>query len=137
MSTIPTGQAIVQPQRVVELLTDMGTGSGHRLVLLSLEVYPDWADLRFARIETPGAAPLPRRIPRPEAWDIRVDGTPAEIVDAVGRGDRAFSNGEVRLRPAPRPGAHIEVSVRLAPGTDHLSAAIVVPSGAPAKETRT
>ena len=119
---------MVQPRRVVELMADMGTAAGHRLVLLSLEVYPDWADLRFARIETPGAPPLPRRIPRPEDWRILLDGEPAEIVDAVGRGDRAFSNGEVRLRPAPRAGTSMEVTVILAPGSAAMQTTVLCPA---------
>ncbi len=119
------------PRRVLELLVDMGSAAGHRLVLLSLEVYPDWADLRFARIETPGAAPLPRRIPRPQDWQILLDGEVATIDDAVGRGDRAFSNGEVRLRPAPRPGTHVDVTVTLSPGSPALRVAIDLPATAP------
>ncbi len=119
------------PVRVDPLLWPMGTAGGHRLVLLSLEVYADWADLRFARSETPGAAPLPRRVPHAQAWTISIDGIPATIEDAVGRGGRAFSNGEVRLRPPPPPGARLQVAVHLAPGEPALAATIALPTSAP------
>ena len=99
----------MHPLRVDELMVELGEVAGHHLVLLSLEVYPDWADLRYARRETPGAPPLPRRVPRAADWQVDVDGTPATVVDAVGRGDRAFSNGEVRLRPVPDPGSTLSL----------------------------
>lgn len=97
------------------------------MVLLSLEVYPEWADLRFARMETPGAPPLARRVPRPDDWSIRIDDVQARVVDAVGRGDRTFSNGEVRLQPPPSPGGRVDVTVSLAPGQPALTATFVLP----------
>lgn len=103
----------MQPVRVDELMTDLGRVDGHRLVLLSLEVYDDWADLRFARIDEQANRPLPRRVPASTEWLLDVDGVPATVVDAVGRGDRAFSNGEVRFRPPPASGAKLRVAVRL------------------------
>lgn len=110
---VPVG---VRPERVVPLLTELGEVAGHRLTLLSLEVWPAFADLRFARVAAGAARPLPRRVPPPAAWTITVDGADAEVWDAVGRGDRDFSNGEVRLRPAPQPGAEVGVRVELLPG---------------------
>lgn len=117
----------LHPQRVDELMVELGEVAGHHLVLLSLEVYPDWADLRYARRETPGAAPLPRRVPRPSDWSIDVDGEPATVVDAVGRGDRAFSNGEVRVRPAPGPGSSVTVRVHLHPSRAPLATTFSLP----------
>ncbi len=115
----------MQPERVTELVADLGAVDGHRLVLLSLEVYDDWADLRFARIDDGAPRPLARRVPNADAWTItRADGTAVEVVDAVGRGDRAFSNGEVRLRPAPPAGTELHVAVTLVPGRDPLTATI-------------
>jgi hypothetical protein len=114
---VPAG---VRPDRVVPLLVDLGTVSGHRLTLLSLEVWPGFADLRFARVSEGAGRPLPRRVPPPSAWTIGIDGAPAEVWDAVGRGDRDFSNGEVRLRPAPPAGAEVTVEVDLLPGSGAL-----------------
>jgi hypothetical protein len=46
------------------------------------------------------------------------------VWDAVGRGDRDFSNGEVRLRPAPAVGATVEVRVDLLPGQGALTGSV-------------
>jgi hypothetical protein len=118
---VPTG---THPVRVVPLLAELGEVGGHRLTLLSLEVWPDFADLRFARVSTGGGRPLPRRVPPSGAWTVTVAGAPAEVWDAVGRGDRDFSNGEVRLRPAPGPGDVVEVSVDLLPGSPPLTGTV-------------
>lgn len=119
-----------QPTSVVPLLADLGSAGGHRLVLLSLERWDGWADLRFARIDVGADRPLPRRVPPAQAWTIRADGEPVEVLDAVGRGDRAFSNGEVRLRPPPASGTTLHVVVEVVPGTEPLAATVELPAGA-------
>lgn len=116
------------PHRIVPLLADMGTVAGHRLVLLSLEVYDGWTDLRFARIDVAAERPLPRRVPPPDAWSVQLDGDELEVLDAVGRGDRAFSNGEVRLGTAVPDRAHVlQVDVEVLAGADPLSLEVLVP----------
>lgn len=112
------------PRGVVPLGLDLGTAAGHRLVLLSLERWEGWADLRFARIDVGSTQRLSRRVPPVEAWAARSDGQDLTVFDAVGRGDRAFSNGEVRLVPAPTEGAVLQVAVQVAPGTDPLTGMI-------------
>jgi hypothetical protein len=97
------------------------------LVLLSIEDWGAWADLRFGRIATPGARPLARRIPLATDWSVSIDGRPAEVLDVAGRGDRSFSNGEVRIRPAPQPGAVLSLRAQLAPGAE-VAIDVVVPS---------
>lgn len=114
------------PDRVVPLLHDLGEAGGHRVHLLSLEVWPAFADLRFARVDTGGAAPLSRRVPPAAAWQVTADGAPVEVWEVVGRGDRRFSNGEVRLRPAPAPGSTLAVTVRLTPDGTPLHAEVTV-----------
>ena len=114
------------PRAVRPLLVDVGEAAGHRLVLLSIEDWGAWADLRFGRIATPGAAPLARRIPLATDWAIDIDGEPAEVVDVAGRGDRSFSNGEVRIRPAPGPGATLRLRARLAPDAE-VGTELIVP----------
>ena len=104
-----------RPRAVHPLLVDVGEAAGHRLVLLSIEDWGPWADLRFGRIATPGAAPLARRIPLATDWEVRIDGVTAEVLDVAGRGDRSFSNGEVRIRPVPAPGATLQLRALLAP----------------------
>jgi hypothetical protein len=104
------------PVAVRVLLIEAGEAAGHRLLLLSLEDWGAWADLRFARIATPGARPLGRRIPSASDWHVEADGARLEVLDVAGRGDRMFSNGEVRLRPAPDPGSTLRLRAELAPG---------------------
>lgn len=116
------------PHRVVPLVTDLGTVAGHRLVLLSVEVYGTWSDLRFARIDVAGERPLPRRVPPSEAWQVTGPDGPIEVLDAVGRGDRAFSNGEVRLAASPSDaGERWTVEVEVLAGEAPLRATIELP----------
>jgi hypothetical protein len=115
-----------RPVQVRALMLDVGLGAGHRLVLLSLEAWEDWGDLRFARIATAGATPLARRIPLVTDWHVTIDGVDAEVLDVTGRGDRALSTGEVRLRPCPPAGSTVTLHTTLAPGAG-LSATFLVP----------
>ncbi|MFO7778606.1 MAG: hypothetical protein R6V28_09655 [Nitriliruptoraceae bacterium] len=115
------------PQGVVPLEVDLGVANGHRLLLLSLERWDGWADLRFARVDTGDGQRLARRVPPAEQWRVQADGVAIEVVDAVGRGDRWFSNGEARLLPAPAPGSRLHVEVVLAPGAPVLSGEVVLP----------
>ena len=114
------------PVRVVPLTADLGVVAGQRVVLLSLEVWPQWADLRFARIDVGADRPLARRVPPVDAWRVTCDGVPLEVLDAVGRGDRHFSNGEVRLAPVPAEGADLEVTVAVVPGAPALTTSVTV-----------
>ena len=112
------------PHGVVPLGIDLGAAGGHRVVLLSLEVWEGWADLRFARIDVGATARLTRRVPPADQWEVRADGQPLTVFDAVGRGDRAFSNGEVRLVPAPALTATLEVGVQVVADAAPLSTTI-------------
>jgi hypothetical protein len=118
---VPSG---ARPERVVPLVHELGEVAGHRLTLLSLEVWAGFADLRFARVADGADRPLPRRVPPATAWTVAVDGAPVEVWDAVGRGDRDFSNGEVRLRPPPPPGAQVAVTVELLTGHPPLTGTV-------------
>jgi len=125
---LPEGIAVpAGPVAVRTLLVEAGEAAGHRLLLLSVEDWGAWADLRFARIATAGAPPLARRIPLATDWHIEVDGVSVEVLDVAGRGDRAFSNGEVRLRPAPPPGSTLRVHATLAPGAS-IDVELVIPA---------
>lgn len=120
-----------RPPRPVALLVldaDLGAVGGHRLLLRSLEVWDGWADLRFARIDEGAPRPLPRRVPPTGAWRVTVGGEPVEVLDAVGRGDREFSNGEVRLAPAAWSGARLAVEVELLPGSAPLAGEVDLPT---------
>lgn len=130
MSTPHLPNDLPRPPRavsVVPLDVDLGQRGGHRLLLRSLEVWDGWADLRFARTDEGAPRPLPRRVPPAGAWSVTADGAPLEVLDAVGRGDREFSNGEVRLRPSPAPGARLHVEVELLPGAPPLVGELTLP----------
>ncbi len=118
------------PRGVVPLGVELGVAAGHRVTLLSLERWDGWADLRFARVDVDGVVRLTRRVPPAEAWDVTCDTVAVTVFDAVGRGDRWFSNGEVRLTPAPPPGATLDITVRLAPDTGPLHTRITLPGEA-------
>jgi hypothetical protein len=114
---LPPGAGIpAAPRAVRPLLLEVGEAAGHRLLLLSIEDWGAWADIRFSRLSNPGAPPLARRIPLATDWEVTIDGIAAEVVDVAGRGDRGFSNGEIRIRPAPEPGATLGLRALLAPG---------------------
>lgn len=117
------------PTRVVPLVTSLGATDGHHLVLVSIEDYGDWFDLRFARADLGATRPLPRRVPPADAWQLSdAAGTPYEVLDAVGRGDRRFSNGEARVRPGlPDDGTALTVVVRLRDDADPLTGTVDVP----------
>ena len=118
----------VRPVGVIPLDLDLGVSAGHRLLVRSLEVWDGWADLRFARIDEGAPRPLPRRVPPATAWDVHADGHALTVLDAVGRGDREFSNGEIRLHPAPAPGSRLEVTVELVPGEPPLAGVADLPA---------
>lgn len=105
----------------------MGTSAGHRLVLIGLERWRDWCDLRFARIDVDSTHRLTRRVPPAEAWSVRVDDVDATVIDVTGRGDRAFSNGELRFTPAPGDGARLDVTVTVASHAPPLSVTLELP----------
>jgi len=124
---LPPGSASPPtPKGVVPLGIDLGAVAGQRMVLLSLEVWDGWADLRFARVDVGATQRLTRRVPPADAWTITADGQALEIFDAVGRGDRTFSNGEVRLVPAPALDATLEVRVEVVPGQPALSTGVTL-----------
>jgi hypothetical protein len=114
------------PRGVVPLGIDLGAVAGQRVVLLSLEVWEGWADLRFARVDVGATQRLTRRVPPAAAWSITADGEPLQVFDAVGRGDRTFSNGEVRLVPAPALDAALEVRVEVVPGQPPLTTGVTL-----------
>ena len=129
----PVSLPVPHPLRVVPLLAVAGSLGGHRLVFLSAEVWPDWWDLRFARVAEDPDAPIPRRHPPGPAWSVADDaGVTYEVVDAWGRGDRDRSIGEVRLIPSLSPDAtRLAVRVKLLPDADPLTCVVDLPAEEP------
>ena len=106
-----------RPRRVVPVDVDAGSVAGHRLWVRSIEDWGGWMDVRVARVDEAGTRPLPRRLPPPDAWRAWLDGEELAVADAVGRGDRRFSDGELRLRPGlPDGPCRLTITAALLPG---------------------
>jgi len=103
-----------------------GVCDGHEIVLLSVELWDGFSDLRFARIDHAQTMRLTRRVPPAANWQIRCNGTPVTVFDAVGRGDRSFSNGEVRLLPPLSNGDMLEITVALYEWAPPLTATVPI-----------
>jgi hypothetical protein len=89
--------------RVVPLAREVFRGLGVRVVLISLEVWSNWLDLRFAMLpEGPsGPAPFPGL-----DWQVDDDaGTTYEIMGMGHGGGRLLHIIQVGFRPAPPEGA--------------------------------
>jgi len=122
-------QGITQPptfQGCVPLNVSLGMCDGHELLLISLELWDGFTDLRFARVDHTGTLRLTRRVPPAGNWQVTINGRLAQVFDAVGRGDRGFSNGEVRLVPPVMPGDTLEVTVALYDQAPPLTATVPV-----------
>jgi hypothetical protein len=87
-----------EPVRVVPLSREAARGEGWRLVLLSLEIWSSWVDLRCAVL------PAGERPPPPPALRWRLDddaGTGYQAVGSVSSGGRRLLVNQVRFQPAP------------------------------------
>lgn len=117
-----------RPVRVVPLDVDAGAVAGHRLWVRSVEDWGGWMDVRVARVDESGRTPLPRRLPPPDAWAAWLDDEPLAVADMVGRGDRRFSDGELRLRPGlPTGPATLVLRVVVHPTEAPLTVELALP----------
>jgi hypothetical protein len=87
--------------RVVPIAHELDIGGGERLVLLSLEIWSDWLDLRLATVGPAGA-----RMPRPMAsygdWALTDDlGTTYRTTGAVVSGEQHVQVCQVSFSPSP------------------------------------
>jgi hypothetical protein len=111
IATVVGGPGAYQEQeppelaRVVPLAREVYRGYGHRIVLVSLEVWSGWLDLRFALLpEEPPAAPPLAEI----ALDWRVGddaGTAYELAGVASSGGRLLRIHQFSFQPAPPAGA--------------------------------
>jgi hypothetical protein len=87
--------------RIVPIGQEVEIAKGHRLVLLSLEIWSDWTDLRVGLV---GAEQLPPSLGsgRHDAWTLADDlGTSYECLGARVEGDDRFQVHQVTFVPSP------------------------------------
>jgi hypothetical protein len=87
--------------RVIPLAREVHRGFGHRTVLISLEVWSGWLDLRFALLpEDPPAAPPVADVVL--TWQVADDlGTDYELTGLATSGGRRLRIHQLGFRPAP------------------------------------
>jgi ClpA/ClpB-like protein len=87
--------------RVVPLAREVYRGFGYRVVLISVEVWSGWLDLRWALLPEEGPS-APPRIHVALSWTAADDaGTTYSLCGLVGSGGRLLSVNQVSFRPAP------------------------------------
>ena len=87
-----------EPVRVVPLAREVARGTGWRLVLLGLEIWSLWVDLRYAVLPE-AAGPLP---PHALRWRLADDvDTAYQAAGSASGGDRLLQVHQLRYQPAP------------------------------------
>jgi hypothetical protein len=87
--------------RVVPLAREVHRGYGHRTVLISLEVWSGWLDVRFAMLpeDPPGAPPVADVV---LTWQLDDDrGTAYELTGLSSSGGRRLRIHQLGFQPAP------------------------------------
>jgi hypothetical protein len=87
--------------RVVPLAREVHRGYGHRTVLISLEVWSGWLDVRFALLpeDPPGAPPVADVV---LTWQLSDDrGTAYELTGLSSSGGRRLRIHQLGFQPAP------------------------------------
>jgi hypothetical protein len=89
--------------RVVPLAREVLRGDGYRVVLISLELWSGWLDLRYALL--PEEPPGPRRLVDLD-WQVADDaGTAYELTGAASGRGSLLRVDQLSFRPAPPEGA--------------------------------
>ena len=92
--------------RVVPIAREVQLAAGRRLVLLSLEVWSGWLDLRLAVLRPDPAEGRPQRVAGYGDWALSDDlGTAYQRVGASSAGDGLFQFHQVSFVPSPPPDA--------------------------------
>ena len=105
---VASGPGVYQDQpaelvRVVPLAREVLRGDGYRVVLISLELWSGWLDLRYALL--PEEPPGPRRLVDLD-WQVADDaGTAYELTGAASGRGSLLRVDQLSFRPAPPEGA--------------------------------
>jgi hypothetical protein len=128
------GPGVYQPEpaelvRVVPLAREVHRSSGVRVVLISLEVWSGWLDLRYVLLPVdPSGPPLLADLD----WRVADDaGTTYELMGAASGGGRLLHIHQLGFRPAP-PEAARTLTLTLVGGDDPAAPMAVVEIELPA-----
>jgi hypothetical protein len=108
MAMVASGPGVYQEEsvelaRVVPVAREVYHGDGMRVVLISLEIWSGWLDLRFAMLPDPSAAGRAQWVPD---WRVEDDaGTAYENTGMATGGGRQLHVTQLGFRPAPPEGA--------------------------------
>ena len=103
--------------RVVPLAREVFRGSALRIVLVSLEIWSSWLDLRYVLL--PEDPSVPHHVVDLD-WRVADDaGTPYELVGVASGGGRLMRSFQVGFRPAPPEGVR---TLTLTVGLGHETA---------------
>jgi len=109
--------------RVVPLAREVYAGQGLRIVLISLEIWGAWLDLRYAMLSAEPSPPP--RLPGLD-WQVTDDaGTAYEVVGMGHGGGRLLHVFQVGFRPAPPEGVRT-LTLTVSDGTDPDQALAVI-----------
>jgi hypothetical protein len=111
--------------RIVPIGQEVEIAKGHRLVLLSLEIWSDWTDLRVGLV---GAEGLPPSLgsARHDAWTLADNlGTSYECLGTRVEGDDRFQIHQTTFVPSPPPeAAALTLTLPAAEGRHEVQVAV-------------
>jgi hypothetical protein len=111
--------------RIVPIGQEVEIAKGHRLVLLSLEIWSDWTDLRVGLV---GAEGLPPSLgsARHDAWTLADNlGTSYECLGTRVEGDDRFQVHQATFVPSPPPeAAALTLTLPAAEGRHEVQVAV-------------
>ena len=88
--------------RVVPIAREVELSEGRRLVLLSLEIWSDWVDLRISVASSEGERRAMLGTPGSDAWTLADDlGTEYQCLGTLVSGDGLFQIHETTFAPSP------------------------------------
>jgi ATP-dependent Clp protease ATP-binding subunit ClpC len=116
-------QAPPELVRVVPLAREVFRGSGLRVVLMSLEIWSGWLDLRYALLPVDPEGPQGTQLEVAADFDWRVSddaGTTYELMGTGTGGGRLLRIHQLGFRPAP-PEAARTLTLQIGEGDDPLA----------------
>jgi ATP-dependent Clp protease ATP-binding subunit ClpC len=116
-------QAPPELVRVVPLAREVFRGSGLRVVLMSLEIWSGWLDLRYALLPVDPEGPQGTQLEVAADFDWRVSddaGTTYELMGTATGGGRLLRIHQLGFRPAP-PEAARTLTLQIGEGDDPLA----------------